>query len=133
VPVKLLGDTYGCAPFQHKQPKKEIPKWMINSTVIRQPVTAKARGAARMKEAVASKAAEAKDKVADFGRKAADLAQTCPQWNSYLSSKRPSMTLCGVAASFLSRRGKDMETVLIVLVVLFLLGGGGWGYSRWRG
>jgi hypothetical protein len=26
-----------------------------------------------------------------------------------------------------------METVLIVLVVLFLLGGGGWGYSRWRG
>jgi hypothetical protein len=25
-----------------------------------------------------------------------------------------------------------METVLIVLVVLFLLGGGGWGYSRWR-
>jgi len=27
----------------------------------------------------------------------------------------------------------SMETVLIVLVVLFLLGGGGWGYSRWRG
>jgi len=26
-----------------------------------------------------------------------------------------------------------METVLIVLVVLFVLGGGGWGYSRWRG
>jgi high-affinity Fe2+/Pb2+ permease len=26
----------------------------------------------------------------------------------------------------------NMETVLIVLVVLFLLGGGGWGYSRWR-
>ena len=26
-----------------------------------------------------------------------------------------------------------METVLIVLVILFLLGGGGWGYSRWRG
>ena len=25
-----------------------------------------------------------------------------------------------------------METILIVLVVLFLLGGGGWGYSRWR-
>jgi hypothetical protein len=24
-------------------------------------------------------------------------------------------------------------TVLIVLVVLFLLGGEGWGYSRWRG
>jgi hypothetical protein len=29
-------------------------------------------------------------------------------------------------------RGYNMETVLIVLVVLFLLGGGGWGYSRWR-
>ena len=28
---------------------------------------------------------------------------------------------------------QHMETVLIVLVVLFLLGGGGWGYSRWRG
>ena len=25
-----------------------------------------------------------------------------------------------------------METVLIVLLVLFLLGGGGWGYSRWH-
>jgi len=25
-----------------------------------------------------------------------------------------------------------METLLIVLLVLFLLGGGGWGYSRWR-
>jgi hypothetical protein len=25
-----------------------------------------------------------------------------------------------------------METVLIVVLVLFLLGGGGWGYSRWR-
>jgi len=29
-------------------------------------------------------------------------------------------------------RGDDMETLLIVLVVLFVLGGGGWGYSRWR-
>jgi len=25
-----------------------------------------------------------------------------------------------------------METLLIVLLVLFLLGGGGWGYRRWR-
>jgi len=25
-----------------------------------------------------------------------------------------------------------METILIVLLVLFLIGGGGWGYSRWR-
>jgi hypothetical protein len=28
--------------------------------------------------------------------------------------------------------GFNMETILIVLLVLFLLGGGGWGYSRWR-
>jgi hypothetical protein len=26
----------------------------------------------------------------------------------------------------------DLNTLLIVLVVLFLLGGGGWGYSRYR-
>jgi hypothetical protein len=26
----------------------------------------------------------------------------------------------------------DMSTLLIVVLVLFLLGGGGWGYSRWR-
>jgi hypothetical protein len=26
-----------------------------------------------------------------------------------------------------------METLLIVLLVLFVLGGGGYGYSRWRG
>jgi len=26
-----------------------------------------------------------------------------------------------------------MDTLLIVFLVLFLLGGGGWGYSRWRG
>jgi hypothetical protein len=26
-----------------------------------------------------------------------------------------------------------MSTILIVLLVLFLVGGGGWGYSRWRG
>jgi hypothetical protein len=27
----------------------------------------------------------------------------------------------------------SMETVLIVLVVLFVFGGGFWGFSRWRG
>jgi hypothetical protein len=36
-------------------------------------------------------------------------------------------------SSFLSQVRYNMETVLIVLLVLFLLGGGGWGYSRWRG
>ena len=35
-------------------------------------------------------------------------------------------------SSFLLEGGYKMETVLIVLVVLFLLGGGGWGFSRWR-
>ena len=45
----------------------------------------------------------------------------------------PSMKVREVARSSLSRKGKDMGTVLIVLLVLFLLGGGGWGYSRWRG
>jgi hypothetical protein len=35
--------------------------------------------------------------------------------------------------SFLLQRRQNMETLLIVLVVLFLIGGGGWGYSRWRG
>jgi hypothetical protein len=35
-------------------------------------------------------------------------------------------------SSFLLQWRYDMETVLIVLLVLFLLGGGGWGYSRWR-
>jgi hypothetical protein len=29
-------------------------------------------------------------------------------------------------------KGETMETILIVLLVLFLIGGGGWGYSRWR-
>jgi hypothetical protein len=27
---------------------------------------------------------------------------------------------------------EDMGTLLIILLVLFVLGGGGWGYSRWR-
>jgi hypothetical protein len=35
--------------------------------------------------------------------------------------------------SFFLQRRYGMETILIVLLVLFLLGGGGWGYSRWRG
>jgi hypothetical protein len=38
----------------------------------------------------------------------------------------------GHVSFFLQVRYK-METVLIVLLVVFLLGGGGWGYSRWRG
>ncbi len=35
--------------------------------------------------------------------------------------------------SFLAQMRYNMSTVLIILLVLFLLGGGGWGYSRWRG
>jgi len=26
----------------------------------------------------------------------------------------------------------SMSTLLIILLVLFVLGGGGWGYNRWR-
>jgi hypothetical protein len=29
-------------------------------------------------------------------------------------------------------KGETMDTLLIVILVLFLIGGGGWGYSRWR-
>ncbi len=32
----------------------------------------------------------------------------------------------------LLRGDQDMSTLLIVLILLFVLGGGGWGYSRWR-
>jgi hypothetical protein len=35
--------------------------------------------------------------------------------------------------SFLLQVRYNMSTILIVLLVLFLLGGGGWGYSRYRG
>jgi hypothetical protein len=31
------------------------------------------------------------------------------------------------------RKGEDMMTILIIVLVLFVIGGGGWGYSRWRG
>jgi hypothetical protein len=34
--------------------------------------------------------------------------------------------------SFLWLGRKEMGTILIVLLVVFLLSGGGWGYSRWR-
>ena len=39
-------------------------------------------------------------------------------------------TKAGRASS--CKRGYNMETLLIILLVLFLVGGGGWGYSRWR-
>jgi hypothetical protein len=34
--------------------------------------------------------------------------------------------------SFLRLWRIQMETILIVLLIVFLFGGGGWGYSRWR-
>jgi hypothetical protein len=37
------------------------------------------------------------------------------------------------SVSCLAQMRYNMSTILIVLLVLFLLGGGGWGYSRWRG
>jgi len=49
-----------------------------------------------------------------------------------VNSKEASWTLQTSPASSY-RWGYKMETVLVVLVVLFLIGGGGWGYSRWRG
>ena len=53
----------------------------------------------------------------------------------------PSIMLCSEEIGRLLQRSAqlsstseyNMETLLIVLLVLFLLGGGGWGYSRWRG
>jgi hypothetical protein len=39
---------------------------------------------------------------------------------------------CGAAADTLWKEVGAMETVLIIVLVLFVLGGGGWGYSRWR-
>ena len=47
-------------------------------------------------------------------------------------------TRSGADSAFISSRidnsnkGEIMDTILIVLLVVFLLGGGGWGYSRWR-
>jgi len=40
---------------------------------------------------------------------------------------------CKGQSSFLLQARYNMETILIVLLVVFLLGGGGWGYSGWRG
>jgi hypothetical protein len=31
------------------------------------------------------------------------------------------------------RKSYEMTTILVILLVLFVFGGGGWGYSRWRG
>ena len=42
------------------------------------------------------------------------------------------MTVSKVDPSFYLQMRCHMETILIVVLVLFLLGGGGWGYSRWR-
>jgi len=39
---------------------------------------------------------------------------------------------CGGKPDSSGERGKDMETILIVVLILFLFGGGSWGYSRWR-
>jgi hypothetical protein len=42
------------------------------------------------------------------------------------------MTVSNGRSSFYLQMGCRMETILIIVLVLFLLGGGGWGYSRWR-
>jgi hypothetical protein len=53
-----------------------------------------------------------------------------PLLGSCVGKKWDSRYKGGSASS--CERGYNMQTILIVLVVLFLLGGGGWGYSRWR-
>jgi len=38
----------------------------------------------------------------------------------------------GQPSFLLKMRHNVMETILIILLVVFLVGGGGWGYRRWR-
>jgi hypothetical protein len=46
---------------------------------------------------------------------------------------RGSKDFFGAQVNQLSLTREDqMFTILVVVLVLFLLGGGGWGYSRWR-
>jgi hypothetical protein len=47
-------------------------------------------------------------------------------------SKKKADLILRPASILANDRGRDMEAILIVLLVVFLLGGGGWGYSRWR-
>jgi hypothetical protein len=35
-------------------------------------------------------------------------------------------------SGFPRREVNKMETILIIVLVVFVLGGGGWGYRRWR-
>ena len=58
--------------------------------------------------------------------------QTSALATSIMMFSEEAMTAVTKASSFLSQVRYNMGTVLIVLLVLFLLGGGGWGYSRWR-
>ncbi len=44
---------------------------------------------------------------------------------------RSKMTVTNASPAF-SQVRYNMETIVIVLVVLFVLGGGGWEYRRWR-
>ena len=49
-----------------------------------------------------------------------------------LFSEEVKMTVKTVDQASSDKRGYNMETILIILLVLFLVGGGGWGYTRWR-
>jgi hypothetical protein len=70
-------------------------------------------------------------------RRAVQIVIQCDQTSSLATSimlcseevRRPFQRL----VNFLAQERYNMSTLLIVLLVLFLLGGGGWGYSRWRG
>jgi hypothetical protein len=49
-----------------------------------------------------------------------------------LGSEEVRATVPKAGSAFSLQMRCDMETVLIVLLLVFLLGGGGWGYRRWR-
>jgi hypothetical protein len=52
---------------------------------------------------------------------------------SNMVTPRGSKDFFGAQVNQLSLTREDqMFTILVVVLVLFLLGGGGWGYSRWR-
>jgi hypothetical protein len=66
-----------------------------------------------------------------YGRQ--DLHITiCGNFGFYLGVRIRSALVPDLHCTAMEKRC-EMTTLLIVLLVLFVLGGGGWGYSRWRG
>ena len=48
-------------------------------------------------------------------------------------SQTAGVPVCTAVVRLPLTEGEAMSTLVVVLLVLFVLGGGGWGYSRWRG